>query len=128
MVNVDQVISSSISGAFTAGAFIVLGLVVGVLNGIIGFGVATWTILAILLLLSAAGIKLKVFRLPELLVSLGFTGAILSILVFLVPALSPVLAPFEASLGSNVIEFIAILLHLSGAVTLGGMVRQRLKI
>lgn len=128
MVSMNQVIQSIIAGGFTAISFIVLGMIVGALNGIIDLGVATWTILAILVVLPIIGIKASAFRLPDLLTNIGFTAAIALVIAGLFPQANFLAAPFEASVGGTVVGLIAVLLHLAGSVALGNRIRSAVKI
>ena len=126
MVQTKDILPAAIDGVLIAAAFIVLGLIVAFLNGLLALSVPIWTIIATVIILPLVGISSKQMNMNTLL-GLGLSVAIVGIIAIIIPAASFLFTPFQTGI-SSVLDLIAVLLHLGAAIAITGMAKKQLKV
>jgi len=127
-VFLNAIKKEGLNGLALALGFLIVGIVYGITSGILSFvDTATASIIVSLVALPLIGIRAEIFSLPNFIIRIGWGAAVLGVVAAFVPAVQPLLAPFTAGF-SSVIGFVAILLQLGVAATLGDKMLKAVKL
>ena len=125
MVKAKDIIPSAIDGFLIAGAFILLGIGVAALNGVLALSIEIWTIIAMAIILPLIGLKMRKITLQTI-VGLGLSVAIVGIIAIFVPAAAFLFAPFTTSI-SSIVGLIAVVMQLGVSMVLADIVKSKIK-
>lgn len=126
MVKIKDLIPSAIDGALIAGAFIVIGMVVVFLNGLVTLSVPIWTIITMAIVLPLVGLKMRKITLQTI-IGLGLSVAIVGIIAAFVPQTAFLFEPFTTPIG-NLVGLIAVVMQLGAAMVLADIVKAKIKV